>query len=123
MIRAAPRSRESGALSSRSILQGLEIEIASVNSNPLCCFWRNRKARRALAGLRGGFYQGFPLVLQVTDHSCLISQAAGAFKVRKVASEVENPSRGEGVYQCASCRVDHCDGHANRLHLRKPDCW
>ena len=47
----------------------------------------------------------------------------GALEVREVASEIENPSRGKGIYQRASCRLDHRNGGANRLYLAKPNTW
>src|SRR5438552_16675950 len=68
MRSAAARSREETALGSQAMLQGLQIEVATIDSNPLGCFaWEQGAASRRLAGLRYRFHNRLPLVFIIPD--------------------------------------------------------
>src|SRR6266496_3090539 len=122
MRSAAARSREETGVGSQAILQGLQIEVASVNPNPLRCFgWEQSAASRWLAGLRNGFHDGFPLVFHIPDLFPLITLPIGVLEIRHGRSEVSNVpitriQRG-CLNQCARFGADHSDRHANCLYL------
>src|SRR6266508_6147893 len=92
MRSAAARSREEIGVGSLAILQGLQIEVASINSNPLRCFtWEQGAASNWVAGLRYRFHNGrLPLVCQIPDLFPCITKPIGVLEVRHGRSEVGN---------------------------------
>src|SRR4030095_659405 len=90
MMSAAPRCLKSGTLSSKSILECFQIEVASVNSNPLCCFPWDQLALRRLAGLRNSLYHPFPLVLNAAECSLSIASPTGVLEDGQLRSQIEN---------------------------------
>src|SRR5438067_13884712 len=83
MRSAAARSREETALGSQAMLQGLQIEVATIDSNALRCFaWEQGAASRRLAGLRYRFHNRLPLVFHIPDLFPCITNPIGVLKVR-----------------------------------------
>ena len=92
MRSAAARSREETAFGSQAILQGLQIEVATVDPNPLRCFVWEQVCFQGLAGLRNGFHNALPLVFHIPDLFPCITKPIGVLEVRQVRSDVENVS-------------------------------
>src|ERR1043166_9143460 len=88
MISAAARSREQTGVGSQAILQRLQIEVATVDPNPLRCFRRDQPIGGGLASLRNGFYYGFPLLLHISDLFSRVTDPVGVLEVCQVGSDI-----------------------------------
>src|SRR6266508_6202189 len=88
MMSAAARFREETALCNRFILQGLEIEVAIIDSNALRRFLRNQLAGTGLASLRDRLHNAFPLRFQITNSLPSNTSAVGVLKVGHVKGNV-----------------------------------
>src|SRR6266487_559474 len=135
IMSAAARSREWTALGSRFILQVLQIEVATVDSNRLGCFWWDGGACAGLACVdnarQGGNLGGvskqnaLPIGFHHTNVSCLVANAPAMRRceVVQVGGEIEEASSGSGLYQRATCRIYYSDRHRNCLYVLKADAF
>src|SRR6266480_622872 len=135
IMSAAPRSRQRTALGSRFILQALQIEVATVDSNRLGCFWWNRGACAGLACVNNARQGGdlgrvpkqnaLPIGFHHTNVSCLVanSPAMRRREIVQVGGEIEEAISGSGIYQRATCRIYYSDRHPNCLYVLKADAF
>src|ERR1041384_5378374 len=90
MISAAARSRGQTGVGSHAMLQRFQIEVATVDPNPLRCFRRDQPIGGSLASLRNGFHNGFPLLLHISDLLSRVTDSVGVLEVCQVSSDIGN---------------------------------